>query len=210
MPIKLADDHSPVGERALRIELNGGAAAVHSPTAKVDAMYTYVVEGYARTENLKHDEAHISITFLDAKDQPLETIASTPLRRSTPWTKLRIGPVSVPSAKAQRATITLHVGPIGEKADLTGAALFTDVWLGRLPRMTLVANRHSHLYYVGDSPEITCTASGFPLDQPPVIFELFDLDGKLVDRAEEKLVIMSSDAPGTLFEQAKPTEAACT
>ncbi len=208
LPIKLVEDQSPVGDRALRIELNGGAAAVHSPTVRVDAMYTYVVEGYARTENLKHDEAHISVTFLDAKDQPLETIASTPIRRTARWTKLRIGPVSVPSAKAQRATITLHVGPRGEKADLTGAALFADVWLGRLPRMTLAADRHSHLYYVGETPEITCTASGFPLDQPPVTFELFDLEGKLVDRAEQKLVILSAEPTAGLFEEAEPTEPA--
>jgi hypothetical protein len=208
LPIKMVDDHSPVGERALRIELNGGAAAVHSPTAKVDSMYTYVVEGYARTENLKRDEAHISITFLDAKDQPLQTVISTPLRRTTRWTKLRVGPVSVPSAKAQRATITLHVGPRDDKADLTGAALFTDVWLGRLPRMTLVADRHSHLYYVGEVPEITCTASGFPLDQPPVIFELLDLERKVVDRTEVKLTILSSEPTVGLFEERQPAEPA--
>jgi hypothetical protein len=111
LQIRIADDPSPVANRSLRVDLNGGAAAIHTPPIRVDAMYTYVVEGYLRTQRLKHDEACLALTFLDANNKPLETIRSERLRRTTGWTKVRIGPVASASKRVQSAIVTLHLGP---------------------------------------------------------------------------------------------------
>ena len=107
------------GARCLQVDLDGGAAAVHCPPVKVDAMYTYVVEGRVQTKGLKHDEAFLSLTFLDAANKPLQTIRSDGLRRTTDWTKVRIGPIAATNKQAHSAVITLHLSRT-EKADLNG------------------------------------------------------------------------------------------
>jgi hypothetical protein len=177
--------------RCLQVDLDGGGAAVHCPPVKVDAMYTYVVEGRVQTEGLKHDEAFLSLTFLDAANKPLQTIRSDGLRRTTNWTKVRIGPIAATNKQAHSAVITLHLSRT-EKADLNGTARFADIWLGRLPRMTLSANRRSHLYFEDETPAITCTASGFAEAHAKVVFELLDVDGNVVNRSEERLVSEST------------------
>ncbi len=191
LPIRLVDEASPIGKRCLRVDLDGGAAAVHSPPVNVDAMYTYVVEGYVRCEGLKHDQAWLSVTFLDENNRVLETAASERLGKSSPWTKLRIGPIAVRSAKVHHAVISLHVAPT-DKADLRGTALFGDVWMGRLPRMTLSADRNTHIFTRGEKPKIDCTVSGFAEDSTLVAFELIDVAGHVLARSEQKLTPLAS------------------
>ncbi|MEX2140045.1 MAG: hypothetical protein WD894_12340 [Pirellulales bacterium] len=197
LKIGIVDDPSPKNsaaaepsqapQRALRVELNGGAAAVHTPPIEVHAMYTYVVEAYVRTEGLKHDEACLALTFLDANNKPLETIRSEPIRRTTDWTKVRIGPVASTSQQVESALVTLHLGPT-DKVDLKGFAWFKDIWLGRLPRMTLTADHRSHLYFDNETPQITCSASGFAEQHTKVIFELLDVRGDVAARGDVGLV----------------------
>jgi len=186
----IVKDKSPQA-RCLQVDLNGGAAAVHCPPVKVDALYTYVVEGWVQTQGLKHDEAFLSLTFLDSANKPLQTIRSDGLRRTADWTKVRIGPVASSNKQAQNAVVTLHLART-ERADLRGTARFSDVWLGRLPRMTLSANRRSHLYFDDETPSITCTASGFAEAHTKVIFELVDVEGNVITRSEERLVSESA------------------
>jgi hypothetical protein len=152
-----------------------------------------VVEGQIQTRGLKHDEACLILTFLDANNKPLESIRSDALRRTTGWTKVRIGPVASTSKNVQSAVVTLHLGPT-EKADLRGSAWFSDIWLGRLPRMTLTADRRSHLYFDEETPEIVCSASGFREQHSKVVFELIDVQGKVVARSEERLMPQTPDA----------------
>jgi hypothetical protein len=198
LPIKIVEEGPPATpggpgvNRSLRIDLDGAAGAAHTPAIKVDTMYTYIAEGYVRTEGLKHDEACLVLTFLDADRKPVQAVRSDRLRRTTPWTKVRIGPVAPTSRNAQTAIITLHVGPVDE-ADLRGSAWFADIWFGRLPRMMLSADRRSHLYFDDESPQITCTASGFAQEHTKVVFELVDVAGNVVSRSEERLVPDADD-----------------
>jgi hypothetical protein len=181
------DAPSTSPQRSLKVELNGGAAAVHTPPIEVDAMYTYVVEGRVRTEGLKHDEARLALTFLDANNKPLETISSEPIRRTTGWTKVRIGPIASTSQHVESALVTLYLSPT-DKVDLKGSAWFSDIWLGRLPRMTLTADHRSHLYLDDETPQITCSASGFAEQHTKVIFELVDVHDKVVATSDVRLV----------------------
>jgi hypothetical protein len=193
-PAHLAGGKKPA--RALRIDLDGGAAAVHTPAIPVDAKYTYVVEGWVRTEGLVHDEACLALTFLDANNKPLETVRSLPLRRTTDWTKVRIGPVASTKQEVTTALVTLHLGPTDE-VDLKGTAWFADVWMGRLPRMTLTADHRSHLYFDQEVPQITCAASGFAEQHTKVIFELIDIDNQVVARSEVPLVARQENGDST-------------
>src|SRR5690349_3089433 len=54
LPITLRDDRSaPTSQRSLRIELDGGAAAVDSPPIPISPLFSYVLEADVRTEKLK-------------------------------------------------------------------------------------------------------------------------------------------------------------
>ena len=82
--IRIVDTPSPQGDSALRIELNGGAAVVSSDRIEVQGLFSYVLEGYLRTEGLVHDRAWFSVTFYDDRNEVVDRFDSEPLdeRRS--------------------------------------------------------------------------------------------------------------------------------
>src|SRR5262249_39678674 len=63
LPVRITDDLSPDKNHSLRIDLDGGAAAVFSPPFKVSPIFSYVVEAVVRTDGLVRDDAFLSITF---------------------------------------------------------------------------------------------------------------------------------------------------
>src|SRR5687767_5388634 len=58
--IKIASEPSPQGQRCLRIDLDGGAAALYSPPIAIGPYSSYVLEADLKTESLIHDEAYLS------------------------------------------------------------------------------------------------------------------------------------------------------
>ena len=72
LEIAISKEPSASGNRCLRIDLDGGAAAAYSSAIDVSPLFSYVLEGFLKTENLKHDVAYYSITFCDATRKPLE------------------------------------------------------------------------------------------------------------------------------------------
>ncbi len=99
-----------------------------------------MLEGYARTEDLKHDRAFLSLTFLDGERRKICVHFSQAAGRDRTWQKLRLGPLT-PDPAARQVVVGVHVEPGAEAEDLRGSAAFGDLWLGRLPRITLSAAR---------------------------------------------------------------------
>jgi alpha-galactosidase-like protein len=195
LPVKISDDPAPLGSRPLRIDLDGGAAAVFSPPMKVSSIFSYVAEVCVKTDGLVHDEAYFSLTFYDAKHKPLETITSERLHRTTDWVKVRIEPIAPAREGTEYAVIGLHLEP-SQRADVHGSASFADVWVGRLPRMTLKTDRRDNVYVDPARPTITCTASGFAEENSRVSFELLDLSGRVIVRQQQQLVGTAQSGAG--------------
>jgi hypothetical protein len=186
--VRIAPDNAPTGGRALRIELDGGAAAVSSPPIPLDADYSYVLEGWVRTENLRRDAAALSLTLLDEQRRPLEVHRSAPLAGTAEWTRLRVGPVQAADARAVQVFVGLHLEPRNAAArDIRGVAAFDGLWLGRLPKLSLRAGEPPHLFADPADVEINCQVSGFSGSNPAVRFELLDALGNIVDRADHRL-----------------------
>ena len=55
--------------------------------------------------------------------------------------------------------IGLHVRR-GARGDLQGRVAFEDVWLARLPRMTLISNSKYNVYTDPSDVRVTCSLSG--------------------------------------------------
>ncbi len=201
LPVRIVDDPTSQNGHCLRIDLDGGAAAVFSPQIKISPSYSYVLEVELKTEGLANDEAYVSMTFYDAKHKPLETVYSERIQRPMPWTKIRIEPTASSYDGAEYATIGLHLEPT-KRADVRGSASFADLWIGRLPRMTLKSDRRDNVYVDPARPVLTCTASGFADDNSQVLFELLDRKGQTISSHKQQLTV--SAAGGTLRTEAAP------
>ncbi|MBN2021219.1 MAG: hypothetical protein JW809_00355 [Pirellulales bacterium] len=186
--ILMSDEPSPVGNRCLRIELDGGGAVAYSPPIDVTALYAYVLEGQMKTEGLKHDRAFFSLTFLDEKNKALARFTTPAVCTVERWTKYRLGPVEPPEEGVRTAVIGLHLEP-RTRGDLTGAAVFNDIWLGRLPRMNLSTALAHNIFTKPGEVEIQCRASGFPQQRPLVSFQLEGVHGDVLARSERPLAV---------------------
>lgn len=183
---------------ALRMQLDGGSAAVYSPPIPVSPLFSYRLEGRLKTEGLKHDIAYYSLTFFDADGKLLDTYQSGRHGKSTPWTHLRIGPVMPAHRDTYTAVIGLHLEPRDKDYDLHGTAWFADVKLSRLPRVVLRASERLHLYASPSDVQVQCEVSGVLKNDPQVRFVLLDLHGKELAAHEEQLSALpppSSQAP---------------
>ncbi|MFV1964791.1 MAG: hypothetical protein ACC628_05170 [Pirellulaceae bacterium] len=186
LPIGIAADDPappPMGTRCLRIDLDGGSAVAQSPAVRVSPQFSYVLEGLVKTRKLEHDRAFITLTFCDADRQPLEVYQSRRYDDAATWELVQIGPVTPTRRDIEWAVIALHLQPSGE-ADLRGAALFDDIWLGSLPRMAVEMNSDHNVYTTTDV-EVTCRVSGFSEPNPLMRFELLDVFDRLLS-VEEK------------------------
>jgi hypothetical protein len=174
--IQLSEQPTPAGQACLRIDLDGGAAAVYSPPIPAGPLHSYVLEGLLKTDGLEHDRAQLSLTLLNEKLQRLETFRSEKIADSRGWANLRLGPITPGNDNVRFATVGLHLEPESQ-ADLTGSARFADVWLGRLPRIVLSLNSVHHVFDHAEAIEVTCELSGFADEDPPVVFRLEDAFG---------------------------------
>jgi hypothetical protein len=193
LPIRISDEPIPVKGRSLRIDLDGGAAAIFSPRFKVNSIFSYILEANIKTNALVRDEAYVAVTFYDAKNKPLETFISERLRRNNDWTKVCIGPIAPPGENVDHAVIGLHLEPT-QRADVHGTAWFAGVWVGRLPRMTISSNSRDDLFLKGDRPTITCTAAGFATENSRVSFELLDAAGNVIAGEQKNLRVAGGAA----------------
>lgn len=193
LSMELIAETAPAGTHCLRIELDGAGAAAYSPPIPASLLYEYVLEGLVRTQGLEHDRAWLSLTFLDANQEELSSHASDKIRDTQGWKKLRLGPVAAADDRARFALIGLHLEP-GERADLKGSARFDDLWLGRLPRVSLTTGSDLQVFATTDIP-IHCQASGFTNHNATVTFVLEDERGNRLATEEKPLELGESPSP---------------
>lgn len=203
--IRIHEEASRADKQCLRMSLDGAAAAAYSPLIEIDPDFNYLLEGYLRTEDLRHDVAYYSISFLDAQQEPLVTHTSQPERDAEDWQNVRLGPLTPPGSQARLARIGLHLRPT-DRADLVGAALFDDVRLARLPRVSLEADRSHHVYLDSADVEIRVHATGLAEPNPRIRLEAISLSGQPVDHWEAQLVASPHSPPPLDPSNAGPTE----
>ncbi len=189
LSVSIVDDTPPLrpeGKRALRIELDGGAATLYSPPIPVSPLYSYVLSGHLKTKGLDHDVAFFSVTYLDKQGKPLTSHYTSPSREANHWQQHRLGPMMLDDADVHQAVIGVHLHPT-DSADLTGAATFDDIVFARLPRMTLRANSEHNVYTDANNIEVTCQVSGIRERNPTMHFDLMDERGTVLAAHETRL-----------------------
>jgi hypothetical protein len=173
------------------MDLDGGGATIYSPPIDVSPLFSHQLEADVKTEALKFNEAYLSITFFDADRSYQETYESSRVTEAPDWERLRIGPVMPKNRDIRFAVIGLHLVPT-DRSDLYGSAMFDNLCLARLPRMSLSANRDFNIFFEPKDVEITCDVSGTQRNDHVLCLELIDLSGKTLARSE---IRMSDDRP---------------
>lgn len=176
------------GNQSLQFLVNGGQAAMYSPPTLIDPLHSYIFRGYIRTEALEHDGALISISFLNHKRQRLQRILARAVVTGThdDWVRVTIDPVT-PRPDARFVVVGCHLVQ-GEKMDIRGSVWFDDLWLGKLPQLSLVSNFHRQ-FVQGDAPiQIDPIVSGLDAGRSyRLLLEMKDSDGHLIAREVRSL-----------------------
>ena len=131
----------------LRINLDGSGGVASSMPIPLSPYFSYVVTTRVKTKGLARDAAWVTLRFVDAAGQVLETHDSPLIGGETDWQTVEIGPLTPANDKTVAALLTLQLRPRWPHGDLTGSAAFDDVWLARLPRIALICQSpHAPVY----------------------------------------------------------------
>ena len=184
--IHLEDVEQAVAGRCLTVDLNGGAAEVSSPVVSVSQKFSYAVEARLRTVQLKNSRARLKIDFCGENLQVLESASSPWYRGSSDWTKVKFGPVNISHPEVRWARVTLHISQEGQ-VDITGKVSVDDIWLARLPRMTVRTNSQYNVYTDPHNVVVTCDLSGILEKDPDIRFELLDASNQQLNSTNVQL-----------------------
>ena len=188
LKLEIVQQAHPGGDRCLRFELDGGAAAAYTPPIEINSVNAYLLQGLVKTEGLVHDRAFFSVALLDPNHQPIERFVSEKLGETDGWKRLRLGPWAASERHVRYAVIGLHLEP-EEAADLTGSACFADIRVARLPRMGMSLGSVDHVFTTTEPIEVRCDVAGFPKEGFAVNFELLDERNQPIAKARQKLTV---------------------
>ncbi|MCA9039528.1 MAG: hypothetical protein KDA65_04195 [Planctomycetaceae bacterium] len=135
-----------ISPQSFRIDLNGGDFACYSPfnkASRINPLYSYVFEGWIRTEELKNSAAIISINLVNSKRQAVQRYLSDPITGTwNDWQKIQIAPI-LPREDVSFVFIGLHVVNHRTK-DIHGKVWFDSLRLGKKPRLSSNNDFYSH------------------------------------------------------------------
>ncbi|HEX6962036.1 MAG TPA: hypothetical protein VF175_09230 [Lacipirellula sp.] len=191
----------------LAVRANGGSALVRSPCASVSDKFSYKVEARLRVTGVRYSRAQIRLEFCDEEKNVLQSAEGAWFRATEGWVDTHIGPINPTDPRISLARVALVVEQ-GSRADLSGEVALDEVWMGRLPKMTVKTNSAFNVYTDRDEIEVTCDLSGILDSDPDILFELLDassqrldgnrvqLEGRLIDvrRSKASEIIESDDS----------------
>ncbi|MEO1994601.1 MAG: hypothetical protein ABGZ17_04935, partial [Planctomycetaceae bacterium] len=131
-----------VWQQSLRIEANGGFAAIYSRPIPIVPDYAFILQAFIRSEKLVHDAAVVSVSLLDEKGQRIQRYLSQPVSgHHENWVQVRIRSIH-PRSDAAFLVVGCHMVH-NQKKDISGAAWFDEITVSRLPQVVVTSNyRH--------------------------------------------------------------------
>ncbi len=179
LPPSIADS---ILDRFLLVQLNGGNAAVQSPSIPTSQLFQYRFTCRIMTEGLKHDTAHASLVFLDAKDREV-LVLNTPLTTgTTAWQTLQIDRVRPPQQATTMCVRLTVVGSEDGTQDINGRIGIDDIRIEPFPQLQITTNQRFGIYNVGQPIVATAKLLGMPVDTSIVEFRLLDHRGTELSR----------------------------
>ncbi len=178
--VAMEDDETAIAGRCLTVKLNGGGVVVNSPAVAISDKFKYVAQVRLRGQQVRDSRAQIRIDFCDEQRNVLESSTSSWYQNTNDWEQIDIGPVVISHPDVRLAIITLVVEE-GEHVDLKGTFSISDIWLARMPRMSVTTNSSFNVYDNAKKVVVTCNLSGIREQDPDIRFQLFDASSKKLD-----------------------------
>jgi len=199
---RIDQEEGLAGTQSLRVDVNGGRLTYYSPfntqRGHIDPAFNYVFRGFVRTQGLQHDAALFSISFLNSRRQRLQRFTTRPVSGThKDWVKLEFGPMT-PHPDARFVVLGCHVVH-GADQDISGHVWFDDLWLGRLPRLTLISEVRRHYLEPRAPIEVDAVVSGLePGIDFRLVMSLTDVDGTVQEENVWPLKVPSGGQSGKL------------
>ena len=176
----IEEDETAVSGRCLTVSVDGGGAYIEGPCVAVSDNFSYKIEASVRLQGVKNSRARIRVEFCDEEKQALQRATSEWLTANEPWTTLHIGPVNPSDERIRLARVILQV-EAGDHPDLSGRVSLDEVWLARMPKMTVHTNSSFNVYTDKDDIEVSCDLSGILDSDPDILFELLDASSQRIE-----------------------------
>lgn len=175
--MRTADDPRSTGGRYLQIDLDGASAAVSSPPIRVTSRFSYLLTTQLYVRGLQHSSVTLSIDFYSSSGQLLQSRKQQLASRRDGWHVINIESIDPGDESIDRAVISLEIVR-GNRGDLHGTVCLDDVWLARLPRITVSTNSAHNVYTNKDEVVVRCELSGIREQNPEIRFQLLDASSK--------------------------------
>jgi hypothetical protein len=188
---EIDEKHSHVGDQSLHVKVNGGKVAYYSPfnqkAALIDPRFNYQFRGFIRTERLKHDHALFTVSFLNSRRQRIQRFETKPISGThANWIQLELGPLK-PDPEVRYVVIGCHVDHRAND-DIKGDVWFDGIWLGKMPRLTLMPEAHDHFLTPDSDIVINAEVSGLESDsQFELQLALQDVAGEVLEQNSWRL-----------------------
>ncbi|MGE3313717.1 MAG: hypothetical protein AB7O26_01290 [Planctomycetaceae bacterium] len=182
-------------KRSLKFEVNGGAAVMYSPPVHIDSLHAFVFRCRVRTQALQNNAAVISISLLNSKRQRIQRVLSSPVTGShSDWVEISLGPIA-PLPDVRLLSIGCHLVPGKGGNDIRGAIWFDDLWVGKVPQLSLGSNFQTQFREPNAKVKVAAHATGLdPQRTYTLHLEMFDANEKSVASAVFPLVQPKVDA----------------
>ena len=185
---EIDQNHSHVGDQSLHVKVNGGKVAYYSPfnrdMARIDPEFNYLFRGFIRTERLKHDFAVYTVSFLNSRRQRVQRFETRPVSGThAKWVSLELGPLK-PLPDVRYVVIGCHVDH-RENDDIRGDVWFDGIWLGKVPRLTLMQQAQDHFLTPDREIVINSEVSGLEAGSSfKLQLSLSDVAGEVLEQNE--------------------------
>jgi len=198
---QLSDNN--VWQQSLKIEANGGFAALYSKPIPIVPDHAFVLQAFVRSEKLVHDAAVLSVSFLNEKRQRIQRFLSRPVSGSHQnWLQVRITSMH-PRSDAAFLVVGCHLVHNKQK-DIAGTAWFDEIRISRLPQLTVTSNYRRR--FVDASVPLTISTSVRGIDSQndyELRLDIVDAHGHVCDERRYPLPGAAPDAKGPDERQVK-------
>jgi hypothetical protein len=165
------------GDRALVLELDGASASVSSPPIRVMSRFSYELHANVRFSGVQHSEVSLTIDFFNSSGELVQSRRVEPKSLRDGPHKLTLTSIDPQDAGIDRAVIRVDVQR-HQRGDLKGKVVLEDIWLARLPRITVTTNSPFNVYDLQDEVVVRCELSGIRERNPEIRFQLLDASSK--------------------------------
>ncbi|MDR0609346.1 MAG: hypothetical protein LBG58_04495 [Planctomycetaceae bacterium] len=194
LEISIVENNNNFGNHSLRMNVEGGGAAVFSPKIPIRQGMSYIVSAYVDAVNFVHDDIFILLAFYGEKTaEPLQTIASEKIRNTNGWRRLEIGPIIADASGIQSVAVGLLVIPSGRQ-DYGARVDFTNVEIRESPSVSLSMPNENHLFFHPRNIDVGCRIQGIDPAQHTASFVLEDPFGRVIAKRDIELMVGSKPA----------------